>query len=105
MTINDISFRAHGCGIGFESETIFENNHRILIVCGPAVYNREGADTEDRPSALQYTTFEYQYINPTLLPELGPWTGPVDLAGINAKIAEVKALPLAPEPGQGGNGE
>ena len=100
-TFNDIPFKQHPCGEGFEGEIIFPNNRSLVVVCGIAVYNREGADVEAKANAADYTTFQYLVTDPdTEIYANELWVGPVSKAVLEAKISEVAALPV-----QGGAGE
>lgn len=105
-TINDLSFQQHPCGEGFEAQIMFDNGHPLLVVCGPAVYNRDGADTEVRANALDYTSFEMLYANPAQTEfTSADWEGPVTAAQVNARLAEVEAFAVYEGGPSGGTGE
>jgi hypothetical protein len=92
-TLTDIQFEQHPCGEGFEGQISFENNWAMMVVCGPAVYHREGADLEAKASAGEYTTFEYfiiQHMDGAPEPIEENWVGPVSAAQLNTVIAEVE---------------
>ena len=92
MTFQEIDFTTHPSGLGFQANCSFDNGYQLIVHCGFSY--KEGADTESRSNAGDYTTFEYITVHPVDPTELGPenWVGPVSQSGLMEAIEETYDL-------------